>query len=393
MDVPLAEIQDSSTKNHDAFILGAGFSNFIAGMPCLKELSLNILKKLPTRVKDDLIHYFGFIPEDNFEMWLTYLSQNQPWQSEPENSRNKASFLEIGLKISEVVCEAQAIFDDHWENIIDQVNQKFQELRQAGSSYYNELMNDYITKLPKRKALIKLVQYWQQCNSKVITLNYDTLVERCWALMGHQNLALFGYPTRLESPEYQLQRAGSNWSSADAHLQKPFQLYKLHGSRNWFYSGSDSYFGETIFCEYVHRGNSGKQSELLQDKIPLIIPPVTEKIPHFRNEAVRNLWFQAGKALQKASRLFFLGYSLPETDLTMRFFLLANAKSAENNGGLKPKLYIINRNKAVAARYNSLLSGSYDMDDKYTGHDQVISEFVEALTISGIEESPLATKN
>jgi hypothetical protein len=75
------------------------------------------------------------------------------------------------------------------------------------------------------------------------------------------------------------------------------RLLKVHGSINWYYSGSDSPHGETVYeggltygwdAEYVHvAGDRGL--DLLVDKVPFVVPPtgtmlrITE-IPHRRQE-------------------------------------------------------------------------------------------------------------
>ena len=58
-----------------------------------------------------------------------------------------------------------------------------------------------------------------------------------------------------------------------------------------------------------------------RDKQSLIIPPVTEKTTYFNNETVRRLWYEASDALESATRVFVIGYSLPMSDLGMRLFL------------------------------------------------------------------------
>jgi hypothetical protein len=67
-------------------------------------------------------------------------------------------------------------------------------------------------------------------------------------------------------------------------------------------------------------------TRLSKDKIPLIIPPVAEKSRFYENRTVRILWTAARKALEEAEEVVCAGYSLPETDLTMKLFLQAFAR-------------------------------------------------------------------
>ena len=72
----------------DVFILGAGFSKEIADLPLMEELSNKILDLLDESHVKELRQQLPTFDRDNFETWLTYLSQSQPWLSEAQNSRN-----------------------------------------------------------------------------------------------------------------------------------------------------------------------------------------------------------------------------------------------------------------------------------------------------------------
>jgi hypothetical protein len=63
----------------------------------------------------------------------------------------------------------------------------------------------------------------------------------------------------------------------------------------------------------------------LADKVPLIIPPALDKSAIFQHESLRSMWFQASKAIERASRIICMGYSLRTSDLTMAQFLKSSA--------------------------------------------------------------------
>ena len=127
----------------DVFILGAGFSKAIhSGMPTLTELSSEVIARLRRSnfpIPDPLDDL-----DDNIELWITYLSQRQPWLTEFENDFNKSLTgrirEEIGKFIEERIAQATLSLAPEWLN-----------------------------------ALIKA---WHREQATVITLNYDTLVER-----------------------------------------------------------------------------------------------------------------------------------------------------------------------------------------------------------------------
>ena len=79
------------------FLLGAGFSKAASGfMPVLEELSQELEAQ-------SLVPPHAAALGGNVEDWLTYLSQPQPWNTEAENLRNKADFLDLTHAIGSVI--------------------------------------------------------------------------------------------------------------------------------------------------------------------------------------------------------------------------------------------------------------------------------------------------
>jgi hypothetical protein len=96
---------------------------------------------------------------------------------------------------------------------------------------------------------------------------------------------------------------------------------------NWYYSGAENPIGEPIYYDdsYHWALPDGDPSQTpLGDKVPFIVPPTTEKVAYFQHETIRSLWAEAGAALRQARRVFCIGYSLPEADMTMQFLLHGN---------------------------------------------------------------------
>lgn len=82
--------------------------------------------------------------ETDLELWLTYLSQDHPWLSEAENLRNHAQLLDLSTAVGHVLART---------------------IREVVAQ-------------PSPSWLLPLVSHWHDSNSVVLTLNYDTLVER-----------------------------------------------------------------------------------------------------------------------------------------------------------------------------------------------------------------------
>ena len=333
----------------DVFILGAGFSKAISSeMPTLTELS--------NRVADRLIDKGISLPVeianmgDNIEDWMSYLSQRQPWLKEYENDKNQSLAGEIREEMGNVI-----------RSLTSQECQKFDS-----------------TEWPQW--LFSLIKSWHDNKATVITLNYDTLVENAVEkaqipsdVPNEGDLTTNDiYPGYLANL---LTRTRSIISRGEKI--KTFSYLKLHGSINWYYSGRTDFYGETIFYSRVR---SRPLAELHRDKEILIIPPVYEKTGYLNNESVRSLWRDAGTALADSIRLFIIGYSLPISDLGMRFFL--------SNKAIKPEIYIVDIDPKLVPRFEEALPTRPIYGDFICGHDAV-KKFTEQYAKSTINKVPL----
>ena len=133
----------------DVFILGAGFSRAISPqMPIMNELTDQVRVRidnsevsLPPPLMDSEDRRREL--DNNIELWMTYLSQSQPWLDESFNQHNQALATRIRRFIREVINERTA--------------------------------NSMSARL---EWLETLIQQWSLRQATVLTLNYDTLVER-----------------------------------------------------------------------------------------------------------------------------------------------------------------------------------------------------------------------
>jgi hypothetical protein len=85
--------------------------------------------------------------------------------------------------------------------------------------------------------LTDLIAYWATNQATVVTLDYDCLVE----MAAQATETTIAYQAPL-SPL--LQRVGKMRISRGVGSNLKVNLLKLHGSVNWFYSGSDEYSGD-----------------------------------------------------------------------------------------------------------------------------------------------------
>ena len=180
--------------------------------------------------------------------------------------------------------------------------------------------------------LRRLILSWHRREAVIITLNYDTLVEKAARdLKVSENKSAL-LPVDIYPPYFANIASRSGVGLWGRNSDRTFRLLKLHGSVNWYYSGREEFHGETIFfsdvpefgpvCdEAAHYATTRRLRDMAADKETLLIPPVAEKTTYFNNETVRGLWKAAAAALQAAAALYIIGYSLPISDLGMQFSL------------------------------------------------------------------------
>lgn len=321
----------------DVFILGAGFSRAIyENMPLMEDLGFQVRKFV------EIDPYAQSISQD-IEQFLTFLATDQPWLAESTRLRNQALFLEATRVIEEVIL-------------------------------YNE---NYVAQDDMPDWLGKLVTHWHQQQAVVISLNYDTLVERAAKAMVNKSAGDL-YPLGL-----------SNAATRDNSLYGPdrnptLRLCKLHGSLNWYYSGTRYSTGETVY--YVPVSGWGQDDDgekmaqdYVMDKVPYLIPPTTEKSSLFRHETLRSIWSSAAKAIREADNVYALGYSFPMTDLGMSFLLKHNSMP---RAGKSPKhLAVINSSTQAQENAVRLIGSDYEVSASEPRADS-IPEFVSNLSIN-----------
>jgi len=334
--------RETGGQGNDAFLLGAGFSHSVSEvMPLTNALGLEIASRL-TRQGHNTTLLQGLY-RNNFEAWLTQLAEGRPWASEADNLRDRAMFLDASSQVAEIIRMAQ---------------------RQSG---------------PRAKWLDRLVTFWHQNQSVVLTLNYDTLVEQAVQdlhLKDHGELVHYTSAYAIPVTSANLRRAGV-WG-ADPDIET-LRLLKLHGSINWYYSGSDSPHGETVYeggltygwdAEYTHVvGDRGL--DLLVDKVPFVVPPTGTKSSFFNNETIRAQWSVASEFLRPC-QLVVMGYSLPEADHLMRLFL---------DQTVAGNITLVNCDPDIGAHFRRLLPRSRIVDEPWVGTPDAIERFVSALTV------------
>jgi len=164
--------------------------------------------------------------------------------------------------------------------------------------------------------LVRFVHYLHDHRCTVVTLNYDTLLERAF-----QTIEL-GQDARGKPDDYLDRRAlfPIAFEATGLGFVTPLTaaVLKMHGSANWLYSGRSEYFGEPL--RYRHLAGWSADDLItsgpeLAGRLPLVVPPVADKLGYFQNEAIQYLWSYANAALPSRHSLktTLLSHLRPET--------------------------------------------------------------------------------
>jgi hypothetical protein len=331
-------------RSTEVFILGAGFSKAISPeMPTTVELGQALKgRSVSERVVRLLDDYQG-----NVEMVLSELSARHPWLTPQEYHGNLAEFHRLVHRIRA-------------------------HLNRRTKRTMEQLMPAW---------LHALVKWWQENQSTVISLNYDLLVEKAAqkvvepGLEGHAYMHL--YPMGIMPASY---RAGIPQQAGWRDIAK-FKLLKLHGSSNWFYTGRLDASGEQLFYIPVEGSWGMPQTELekmcktaVEDLVPLLIPPVLEKGPYFSNDYLRLNWREAELALLTASNVYCVGYSLPETDLSMRFLLSPRGRVTD-----PARWHVVNTDPSSALHFERILPNRFQVDSTLCGAQDAVEQLARRL--------------
>lgn len=268
------------------YILGAGFSKTIHDfMPVTAELN-KLLSQDDSELQIELNN-------QTFENWLTINSTDLPFLEKFENTARKAQSEKIIKKVGDII-ERQT---------------------EIASSY----------KIPFW--LEQLINIWHAEKAVVISLNYDTLIERaintCNIYEATEDLHFEKlYSENLTHPSPPSTNIQFYYDQSELADNNSFQLVKLHGSINWFYAHQDitkisstkSRVREMFEGKRTVKQTEKFISEITESQDRLIIPPVTSKDSFYSSHISNILWKSARKSIKAATKIFIIGYSLPPED-------------------------------------------------------------------------------
>ena len=286
MDNPASKTHSTTT---DVFLLGAGFSKAVCkAMPTMSELYdlLGHLAGSPDGFSSSAYEYAS----GNVETLLSYYAIPSPHDDGPEllRKRRVTTLLEIEI--------GRLLHDREEGGLVGGLNPNAE----------------------------RLIVKWHKARSHILTTNYDTLVERIASRdifpMANGKVDHLFYTDLYPIPVTNaISRDGG--MVVGSNYPDTFTLYKLHGSTTWYRSMTESTL-DPIYGMSHDRIGDARYRKFVADKRRFIVPPVYDKSSLLSHESIRNLWWQARNfALRQADNIYAIGYSLPETDVSMHTLL------------------------------------------------------------------------
>lgn len=276
-------------RPREVFILGAGFSKAVSSeFPLtddLGNLALQYCKDMPGRIPRVPFH------DGNFESWLSRIAEGQPHLTEAENLTNRALFAE--MKYAMVRCL--------------QLSEAAAFSREAPRWLYEFLGVLHVRALP------------------VVTFNYDTLVEvgvlSCPLFDGSLGTAIPVDDLLADQPELAGPTSHRYYENNLLSLNRTIQLYKLHGSLDWFAAPNDATGATLKRARLMNRFNDPHEytqdlrERELPGREPFLVPPSATKSGFYENPVMRQIWLNAASEVCGADRIVLMGYSIPTADL------------------------------------------------------------------------------
>lgn len=312
------------------FFLGAGFSKAIKRKyPLMKDLTENVKKQIDD--EELFEHYNKIAPliQNNIESLLTYLLTDFPWKKDNTKYLNRALYAAI----------------------IEKISNEFEGLTKKYKKTENTIWCEFASFVKKN---------WKECN--FITLNYDILLEtllvKQFIKKEDDKYALFKGFYR-----YPISYIGDRDDSVfvgEGVYNIP-SILKLHGSANWFWAGISP--SDVL---YYRLWGKYESEAALQGLKPYIIPPVMDKNAFYNHIAIRSLWQQAETLLKEADEIYIIGFSFPQTDLSVKYLFQSALKDS------KADIYVVNADKwdNLKKNYNEVF-GENRVDTTYTSHKKV----------------------
>jgi hypothetical protein len=372
-------------NNHNVFILGAGFSadaglptmkNFIPAMrhavswaeqENLPDLGEDIIRSLAFRKLSASAAYRCKIDPNNIEDIFSLFDGCSTV------SRNNYDRISMQKAIAATLESRMALYRQSKKSI----KVVFQEYLKTSFSknYIDSLQNSTDSSgqkiIPLYEACAALFANsfdmqsgsTKQPKNTVITFNYDTLLE--------ESLEEISAPYNLGILDSDISVVRESQNLVYTQVSTGLSILKLHGSMNWAMSyqphenhQNRSPSDKTYPCIQIYKTATDLFSHDAHLYDQLILEPPTWNKGKSAS-ILQLLWDKSIEALSTATRIFIIGYSMPETDMHFKYLMasgLASNISLEEVTIVNPAFEDVQESEALRARVFKVFREEHESD-------------------------------
>lgn len=359
------------SNNHNVYILGAGFSRD-RGFPLVSEFLMRmrdsadwlqqqhrdaevkaVRNVLQFRQEAASAAYWTRLDLENIEE-LFSLASATPKSSRSDIRIAIAATLDYCAHIAPARVSRIPLVDLEWPSGSDWIDQADDVDRLYSANTYDI----YVASL-----LGMLLTGKPQGTNTFISFNYDAIVE---ASLRRLNIT-FGYGFGKGSVNYDASAIAS-----PKNYEVP--VLKLHGSTNW---GSRQGKGRafTVFRSYENVRASGIAPE--------IVPPTWDKV--FEKQLIY-VWEAAIHAIENATRIVVIGFSIPQTDMHFKYLMAAGLKQSIS---LREIMFVNPNADELKERATELLRNEYIENGRISFLPMGLDEYCQSQDILKRIDRPL----
>ena len=271
------------------YFIGAGFSRF-AGLPLMNDFyfkSKDLFPKLKNEsIKKAFLSVFSYFDD--------YSKVKNIMNADFYNIEELLSIIEMDsfLKNKRAIYKNYLIY---LEEVIKHYTPKFEDEDDEVFDIYSQFL-EYVFNI-SRTSRDNRYKIFNENGSSIISLNYDLILELTLEEMNLYN----------RSKGYGLNNFSFNYGISNNYLEENYRSInseftlnyaKIHGSINFQLNRS-----------------------------PIIIPPTWNKTS---SKEMKGVWQFAHQLLAQTENIVFIGYSLPTTDLYVKYLLINGIKDSFN---------------------------------------------------------------
>lgn len=282
------------------YIIGAGFSRY-ANLPLMNDFyfhSKDVYSKLTEesdkksfqkvfKYFDDFSKVKHTMDADfyNIEELLSIIEMDSFVNGNKRIYKDYLNYLKKVIELSTPTKETPEGDYEIEQNINTEIYSKF-------------LMSVYGIKLTDLRSGDNYFDRDPHNDNGIISLNYDLILEKSLRRLNKNNSYHLGNDYKSYDFEYGINDEYVQYTYTNKPRYKKLKLAKIHGSINFTYNN-----------------------------LPLIVPPTWNKTS---NKQMQSVWKFSHSILSQSNKIVFIGYSLPETDLYVKYLLICGIKDCYN---------------------------------------------------------------